>query len=240
MRADLFTHPKIVRISSALKADTLRTVGGLMSVWCLFDAHSVDGKLEGYTAHAIDEHLRWPGFSQAMIGVEWMIEGAQGLELPRFDCHNGQSAKRRAQDADRKKEVRKTSAPEADKKRTREEKRREDIPSTNVDGRQPRKIKSKLPEETLPTAEHLAYARQNSLNLSEEIIGFRLYHEKELTLSGSWNSSLSLWLRNAVKFRREAPQQSLIAPTTNKCEHPGCTKNANLRTSKGHRCTEHM
>ena len=29
MRADLFTHPKVVRISSALKADTLRTVGGI-------------------------------------------------------------------------------------------------------------------------------------------------------------------------------------------------------------------
>lgn len=67
MRSDLFTHPKVVRISSALKADTLRTVGGLMSVWCLFDAHSVDGKLDGYTSQTLDDHLRWAGFSAAMI-----------------------------------------------------------------------------------------------------------------------------------------------------------------------------
>jgi hypothetical protein len=126
MRSDLFTHPKVVRISSALKADTLRTVGGLMSVWCLFDAHSVNGIMEGYSSETLDDHLRWCGFSCAMISVEWLVEDSGVLMLPRFDTHNGQSAKRRAQDADRKKVVRKTSASEADKMRTREEKRRED------------------------------------------------------------------------------------------------------------------
>lgn len=124
MRTDLFTHPKVVRISSALKADALRTVGGLMSVWSLFDAHSIDGELEGYTIDAIDDHLRWAGFGEAMKAVYWLEQTPQGLVLPEFDTHNGASAKRRAQDADRKREGRKTSAPEADKKRTREEKRR--------------------------------------------------------------------------------------------------------------------
>ena len=138
MRADLFTHPKVVRISSALNADTLRTVGGLMSVWCLFDAHSEDGHLEGYGPDVLDAHLRWPGFSAAMIAVGWLcMDGESGLFLPDFDTHNGISAKRRAQEADRKRSerssksrpqtVRDASAFDADKKRTREEKRREDI-----------------------------------------------------------------------------------------------------------------
>lgn len=130
MRSDLFTHPKVVRMASALKADTLRTVGGLMSAWCLFDAHSVDGRLDGYTPATLDDHLRWPGFAAAMIGVKWLLatsdETGGSLGLPEFDTHNGQSAKRRAQDADRKKELRKASASDADKKRTREEKRREE------------------------------------------------------------------------------------------------------------------
>lgn len=43
MRSDLLTHPKVVRISSALKTDRLRTIGALFSAWCLFDAHSEDG-----------------------------------------------------------------------------------------------------------------------------------------------------------------------------------------------------
>lgn len=126
MRSDLFTHPKVVRISSALKADTLRTVGGLMSVWCLFDAHSIDGKLDGYTSQTLDDHLRWDGFAAAMVSVGWLADDGESLVLPEFDTHNGQSAKRRAQDADRKKTVRKESAFNADKKRTREEKRREE------------------------------------------------------------------------------------------------------------------
>ena len=128
MRSDLFTHPKVVRISSALKADTLRTVGGLMSVWCLFDAHSADGCLEGYTPEVLDAHLRWDGFASEMQAVGWLLfDPDTGLSLPEFDTHNGKSAKRRALDSERKREDRKTSASDADKTRTREEKRREEV-----------------------------------------------------------------------------------------------------------------
>lgn len=130
MRADLHTHPKVVRMASALKADRLRIVGGLHSAWCLFDVHSVDGFLDGYSADTLDDLIGFPGFARAMMAVGWLEEEGESLVMPRFEAHNGQSAKRRAQDADRKRNKRnvvKTSASEADKKRTREEKRREDI-----------------------------------------------------------------------------------------------------------------
>lgn len=132
MRADLHTHPKVVRMSSALKADRLRIVGGLHSAWCLFDVHSVDGYLDGYSPETLDDLIGFPGFARAMIAVGWLCEEEENLVMPRFDAHNGQSAKRRAQDADRKRNVRKTSAPEADKKRTREEKRREDLKDNSL------------------------------------------------------------------------------------------------------------
>ena len=127
MRHSLLSHPKTVRMMSALKADKFRIVGGLMSVWCLFDTHSEDGQLSRYTLETLDAMAAWDGFSAAMQAVEWLgVEDDGTLVLPRFDTHNGQSAKRRAQDSDRKREVRKLSASEADKKRTREEKRREE------------------------------------------------------------------------------------------------------------------
>ena len=63
MRADLHTHPKVVRMASALKADRLRIVGGLHSAWCLFDVHSEDGLLEGYSAETLDDLIGFPGFS---------------------------------------------------------------------------------------------------------------------------------------------------------------------------------
>lgn len=136
MRNNLHTHPKVVRIASALKADRLKTVGGLHAVWCLFDEHSEDGSLSGYSLHAIDELIGFEGFASAMVSVKWLVEGVDCVVLPEFDEHNGQSAKRRAQETQRKRRereetaanaVQKTSARDADKKRTREEKRREDI-----------------------------------------------------------------------------------------------------------------
>lgn len=129
MRADLQTHPKVVRMVSALKADKLRVIGGLHAVWSLFDAHSDDGTLDGYTVEALDDYINWPGFCAAMIKIGWLEENGESLATPRFDEHNGQSAKRRATETQRKRMAR--SAPEmsassADKKRSREEKRREE------------------------------------------------------------------------------------------------------------------
>lgn len=128
-RSCLLRHPKVVRISSALQADKFRTLGGLMSVWCLFDEQTEDGLLESYTLDVLDAEVGFPGISRAMQAVGWLEETPDGLVLPEFETHNGASAKRRAQDADRKREVRKMSADDADKKRTREEKRREEITS---------------------------------------------------------------------------------------------------------------
>src|SRR5688572_30596653 len=75
MTADLRTSPKVVRIASALNADRLRVVGALHAVWCLFDVHSEDGTLNGYTLAAIDELIGWPGFSKAMADVQWLAIG---------------------------------------------------------------------------------------------------------------------------------------------------------------------
>lgn len=131
MRADLHTHPKVVRISSAVHADRLRVVGGLHAVWCLFDVHSEDGSLSGYTTDAVDELIGFPGFAAAMCAVKWLSVEPDGLILPEFDEHNGQSAKRRASETKRKRiereeaedAARNLSASGADKKRSREEKR---------------------------------------------------------------------------------------------------------------------
>lgn len=125
MRNDLSTSPKVVRIASALHSDRLRVIGGLHAVWCLFDVHSEDGLLEGYTTQTLDEMIGWTGFGAAMCDVDWLAEGPYALAVPRFDEHNGQSAKRRAQEALRKRTDRRNAyASDADKKRSKGEERR--------------------------------------------------------------------------------------------------------------------
>ncbi len=131
MRTDLLTSPKVVRMSSALKADRFRIVGGLLSVWSLFDSHSTDGTLSGYTLESLDDLAAWKGFSEAMVAVGWLECDGDDISLPRFEAHNGASSKRRALDSSRKRGVRKVSASDADEMRTREEKRREEEKEIN-------------------------------------------------------------------------------------------------------------
>jgi hypothetical protein len=133
MRVDLQTHPKIFRISSALNSDNYRVIGALHAVFSIFDTHSDDGVLTGYNLEILDGVLGWPGFSAAMVAIEWLVEReGVGLVIPGFDKHNGTSAKRRANDSERKRAsrnlvpVRIESGQIAPKSVTREEKRREE------------------------------------------------------------------------------------------------------------------
>jgi hypothetical protein len=121
-RKSLPTDGRIVRMASALKADRFRTLGGIVSAWCLFDEHTDCGRLEGYTPEMLDEVIGFPGLAAAMEAVGWLEVGEGFLVAPRFEKHNGKTAKRRAQETERKR-----SARHADGKRTREEKRIEEI-----------------------------------------------------------------------------------------------------------------
>jgi len=144
MRASLWTDPRVVKMSAMcpqnVQADALancarvRIVGGLWRIWCLADEHSEDGTLPHYTPEVIDMEVGVPGFAAAMESVGWLVVTPEGVSLPRFTDRNGQSAKRRIKDAERKrvarKPVRKTSASvrtESGPQKRREEKRTEDI-----------------------------------------------------------------------------------------------------------------
>lgn len=122
MRKTLLTDARVVRISSALNADRLRVIGGLLSVWCIADDHG--DYMEGIKPSHISELIGWPGFAEAMP-ADWLVHDENGVSFPNYESHNGVIARRRALDSVRKQSGR-MSASEADKKRTRIEKSRED------------------------------------------------------------------------------------------------------------------
>lgn len=143
MRANLATCPQVVRIASGQVSACLPdacpqavraalVVGALHATWALFDSHTEDGQLANYTPAVLDAIVGLEGWTSALADVGWIDVSADGLTLPDFERHNGASAKRRAQDTDRKRKVRKLSAAEADRcppgKRTESgpEKRREE------------------------------------------------------------------------------------------------------------------
>lgn len=106
-----------------------------------------------------------------------------------------------------------------------------------------RKTKTSLPNNFEPSKEHQEFASQHQLSIVDELKGFRLHHEAQLTTSGSWNASFSTWLRNAVKWRKPVAgvvNNQTVAKVDYKCEIEGCGKLANVKTSKGHRCAGHI
>lgn len=220
MRTDLITSPKVVRMASALNADRFRIVGGLLSVWSLFDAHSDDGVLSGYDLSVVNELAAWDGFAEAMEAVGWLECNGETIALPRFETHNGQTAKRRAMDANRKR-IRRMSASDADKSpknvSLREEKRREDKepPLPPKGGCQPKPRKPKAEkisladflqtcrdagDEAIPE-DDAVFAYADRIGLPVEFVGLAWewfksrYAEKRQTGVKGWRQTF----RNAVE-----------------------------------------
>lgn len=217
MRVDLATSPKVVRIASALRADRLRVIGGLHAVWCLFDVHSTDGRLDGYTLEALDDLIGFPGFGAAMSAVGWLEDEGESLCTPRFDEHNGQSAKRRAMETERKREARKVSAPDADKVRSREEKRREDTSSlrSEVETASPQRG-SRLPTDWALPDDWAAWAKQTrpDLNPNETAQRFADYWHGIAGAKGrkaDWLATWRNWVRNEKTQAVRRPQTMSFA-----------------------------
>jgi hypothetical protein len=114
-------------------------VGGLYWLWATADQHTQDGLMPGLSLRQIDRKTGVQGLGKALCDIGWLSEMDAGVCLENFEEHNGQSAKRRCVDAQRKATVRTVSASDADKPKTeqgqetpnlgareREEKRREE------------------------------------------------------------------------------------------------------------------
>jgi len=206
MRIDLQSHPKVVRILSATASDKFRAIGGLHAVWSVFDTHSEDGVLHGYTPETMDHIIGWPGFSNALIAINWLVwDGQETLSMPEFTEHNGKSGKRRAEDQKRKKNgrqsVRNSSAEEPDKKWTREEKRREEL--TPKSKAEPASQGSRLQIEILPQ-DWRAFCQQERSDLDPErtFAKFCDYWKAKPGKQGTKLDWLATW-RNWVREERK-------------------------------------
>jgi hypothetical protein len=102
MRTNLRDDPKVLRIAANLKKDRRFVIGCLFELWAMADEHSRDGSLQGLTPKILDKQVGIVGFSQQLVAIGWIVFNEQGASVPRFEEHNGQSAKRRAEESARK------------------------------------------------------------------------------------------------------------------------------------------
>jgi hypothetical protein len=118
MRSNLWDDPRVGALVDATNSTEAAIVGALYWLWSTADQHTEDGAMPNLTTRQIDRKTGVPGFAAALIGIGWLADDPQGVVVTKFEEHNGQSAKRRCTDAQRKANGRNVSASDADIPRT--------------------------------------------------------------------------------------------------------------------------
>lgn len=101
MRSNLDTDPDVLRIAAELGIDELSAIGRLWKLWSWADQHSIDGNAMSVTEALLDRISRTEGMARAMRNVGWLSGEDGNLSFPRFNRHNGQTAKQRGLTAKR-------------------------------------------------------------------------------------------------------------------------------------------
>lgn len=97
--------PEIFEIAEILGIDPDAVVGKLIRVWSWVDSNSENGHVSSVTNVLVDRMTMSQGFADAMKSVGWLDE----KNIPNFSRHLGKSAKKRANDAERKRKSRTSS-----------------------------------------------------------------------------------------------------------------------------------
>ena len=132
--------PEVFAIADALGLDPDTVLGKLIRVWSWFDSHTVDGNARRVTSSLLNRVAGNDGFIEAMAIEGWATIEGGSVQLPNFDRHNGETAKKRALTAKR---VAKSRAKDENGNAqgndasvtsalAREEKRREDLKAKEI------------------------------------------------------------------------------------------------------------
>ncbi len=137
--------PEIYHIADILGIDPHHALGSIISIWVWMDKQLDSCNAKSVTKMLLDRKADVTGFADAMLQVGWLIESDNGFQVPNFDRHLGNSAKKRAETARRVIKSRakcnaKSVTPALQNENkvvtnalTREEKRREDIKESVFD-----------------------------------------------------------------------------------------------------------
>lgn len=206
MRADLRSDPAVFKLAALTGLDRFAVVGRLAEFWGWVDKHAVDGVVDGGTSQAIDDVVVYEGFAEALVQVKWLVITDAGIEIPKHELHNGDSAKERSLKNERQARWRAKKAAESeanpvDEKpstspSTREEKRREDIDTPS------KARKSKVPADFAPNETGVRLANEAGLNLSREVAQFRDHHTAKGSTMLDWQAAWRTWVGMAVQFGR--------------------------------------
>lgn len=186
--------PEVMRMAKRLGVEPERVCGHLLRVWSWADQQSLNGHALNVTEEDIDRVARHAGFATAMRDVGWLLGFDGTISFPKFDRHNGETAKKRALAAERKRKERASESQESHAERvTREEKRREEIKETTVVGG---KVVDLLPT-NIPYKEIVGFYNEHMTGIA----AVREFTKKRRELiRGAWQASKT---RQTLKFWKQ-------------------------------------
>ena len=97
VRCDLHEDTAVVAAALALGVSENEIVGALVKFWSWANTQTPDGNAPGVTDSWLDRYVGVSGFARTLARVGWLEVAEAGIAVPKFDRHNGASAKRRAQ-----------------------------------------------------------------------------------------------------------------------------------------------
>ncbi|MBL7133989.1 MAG: hypothetical protein ISS78_07825 [Phycisphaerae bacterium] len=102
---------EVIAIANRLGLDRRVAACLCMEAWEWADSNTTDGHAESVTSVTLDAVTGVTGFGQAMLDVGWLLEDARGIIFPRWERWNAESAKKRLQNAERKRQQRQREHP---------------------------------------------------------------------------------------------------------------------------------
>jgi len=102
---------EVIAIANRLRLDRRVVACLCMEAWEWADSNTVDGHADSVTNVTLDAVTGVTGFGQAMLDVGWLLEDDRGIIFPRWERWNAQSAKKRLQNAERKRRQRDRQRP---------------------------------------------------------------------------------------------------------------------------------
>lgn len=205
--------PEVLRMARIVGVDKDLIFGKLIRLWSWIDKNSVDGVVDGVVDTDIDSICYLKGFCSALVAVGWIVVDFDNerVIIPKFDRHNGESAKKRALKNEAQAKWRSNKSSNVDtykstsesthsstSESTREEKRR-DIKEIYKEKSEKQKNTS-IPSEFSPSEANIKFAQDNHLNLSHEIEQFKNHALANGKKYIDWQAALRTWLGNAKKW----------------------------------------
>ncbi len=96
MRKALIHDTRLSGMAEQLNVSPATVLGCLVILWSIADTQTADGKLPRYTKNALDNDVRLPGFADKLEQIGWIRFDDNGAHISEFAKHNGNTAKRRA------------------------------------------------------------------------------------------------------------------------------------------------